>query len=73
MKEARMELFIPNDLKDEPIICNMIRNYQVDMKIVEASFSAESGWALIDIKGEDKEVQSMVSELKSDGITVGFR
>ncbi|MBU1784778.1 MAG: NIL domain-containing protein, partial [Candidatus Omnitrophica bacterium] len=40
-QELEVELFIPGDLKNEPIISDMIRNFDVDIKIVEASFSSE--------------------------------
>ena len=56
MEELRVELFIPGELKDEPIICDMIRKFKIDMKIIEASFSTESGWAYLILSGEKGEL-----------------
>ena len=71
--ETSIELFIPGDLKDEPIICNMIKNFDVEMKIVEASFSTESGWAYLVINGEKPEVDKMFDYLKGKGVNIEVR
>jgi len=73
MEEKKIELFIPGELKDEPIIFNMIKNFQIDIKIIEASFSAESGWALLIVGGKKQEIDRMLDQLKSSGITVEIR
>ena len=36
IKELKVELFIQGELKDEPIICRIIREFDVDLKIIEA-------------------------------------
>lgn len=73
MIETRIELFIPGELKDEPIICDMIKNFDVDMKIVEASFSTESGWAYLILKGEDADIGKVLDYLKGKGVNVEIR
>ena len=73
MGEMKIELFIPGELKDEPIICHMIKNFKVDMKIVEASFSTESGWAFIILNGEKPEVDKLFDYLKTKGVSVEIR
>ena len=73
MIDTKVELFIPGELKDDPIICDMIRNYKIDLKIVEASFSTESGWAFLVISGEKPEVDKLFGDLKDKGISVEFR
>ena len=73
MIETKIELFIPGELKDEPIICDMIKNFNVGMKIVEASFSTESGWAYLMINGESAEVDKVLSYLKGKGVNVEIR
>ncbi|HPN72563.1 MAG TPA: NIL domain-containing protein [Candidatus Omnitrophota bacterium] len=71
--EIKIELFIPGELKDEPIICQMIKDFNVDIKIVEASFSTESGWAYLIINGDKSETERMFSFLKGKGISVEIR
>ncbi|MDD5634772.1 MAG: NIL domain-containing protein [Candidatus Omnitrophica bacterium] len=73
MQKINVELFIPGELKDEPIICEMIKNFKVDMRIVEASFSTESGWAYLIIDGDKKEVDRMFEFLKGKGVSVEIR
>ena len=71
--ETKIELFIPGDLKDEPIICQMIKDFKVDIKIMEASFSTESGWAYLIINGEQPEIDRVFSYLRTKGINVEIR
>ena len=73
MGEIKIEMFIPGDLKDESIICYMIKNFNVDMKIVEASFSTESGWAFLILNGEKPEVDKLFDYLKTKGVNVEIR
>lgn len=73
MEEIKMELFIPGELKEEPIICDMIRNYDISMKIVEASFSTESGWAYLVVRGDKAEVEDMLTFLREKHIQVDIR
>ncbi|MBU1656931.1 MAG: NIL domain-containing protein [Candidatus Omnitrophica bacterium] len=73
MKELEVELFIPGDLKNEPIISDMIRNFDVDIKIVEASFSSESGWAILRVNGACPEIDKMFEDIRSKGINVQLR
>jgi len=73
MEEIKVELFIPGELKDEPIISEMIRNFNVDIKIIEASFSAESGWALLIVSGIKTETDRMFEHLRDKGINVQLR
>ncbi|MBF0494935.1 MAG: NIL domain-containing protein [Candidatus Omnitrophica bacterium] len=70
MKSIVIELMIPGKLKNEPIICDIIRKFRVDIKIIEASFSAESGWAIIGVSGDPEEVDRMCDYLKAKDITI---
>ena len=71
--ENKIELFIPGELKNEPIICQMIKDFDIAIKIVEASFSTESGWAYLIINGEQTELDRLFSYLKEKGISVEVR
>jgi len=73
VQEIKIELFIPGEFKDEPIICDMIKNFKVSMKIVEASFSTESGWAYLILSGEDDEINRVFDFLRKKGINVEVR
>jgi ABC-type methionine transport system ATPase subunit len=73
MGEVKVELFIPGELKDEPIICDMIKNYKISLKIVEASFSTESGWAFLILTGEKIEIEKVFDFLRQKGIKVELK
>jgi len=73
MGDIKVELFIPGELKEEPILCEMIKNFDVRIKIIEASFSTESGWAYLMINGKDPEVARLFSFLKEKYINVEIK
>ena len=73
VEELQVELFIPGDLKEEPIIYNMIKEYDVFVKIVEASFSTESGWAFLSLKADKKEMERLFTYLREKGIIIETR
>jgi ABC-type methionine transport system ATPase subunit len=73
MGEMKIELFIPGELKDEPIICDMIKNYDINLKIVEASFSTESGWAFLVIDGKKEETDRLFDYLRGKGVNIEIR
>ena len=73
MQEINVELFIPGELKDEPIICTMIKKFNISMKIVEASFSTESGWAYLILEGDKEEIDRVLAFVREKGINVQIR
>jgi ABC-type methionine transport system ATPase subunit len=68
--EIKVELFIPGELKNEPIICHMIKDYDVEVKIIEASFSTESGWAYLIVTGDQQELARLFEYVRGKGITI---
>ncbi|MCP4652197.1 MAG: ferredoxin [Candidatus Omnitrophica bacterium] len=73
MISKRVELNIPLDFKDEPILYYMIKNYDIIPNIIEASFSTELGWVLLDLRGENEEVEKLFNFLKEKGVEIKFR
>lgn len=73
MGEIKVEIFIPGVLKEEPILYDMIKNFDVGIKIIEASFSTESGWAYLMINGKDQEVARLFSFLEEKDINVEIK
>lgn len=73
MQEISVELFIPGELKEEPIICTMIKDFDIDLKIVEASFSTESGWAYLILKGEKTEIDNVFGYLEDKNVKIEIR
>jgi len=63
-------LAFPGSLKDESVICYICKNYNVNLNIIEASFSMSSGWAILQIEGEDGEVEKVLDYLAGKGIKI---
>ncbi len=51
----------------------MIKDFNIGIKIVEASFSTESGWAYLIINAEQPEIDRLFSYLGEKGISVEVR
>ncbi|MCM8796387.1 MAG: NIL domain-containing protein [Candidatus Omnitrophica bacterium] len=56
-------LTFPGSLKDEAIICYMCKNFDIDVNIIEASFSMSSGWAILQIEGRESEIEKALEYL----------
>jgi ABC-type methionine transport system ATPase subunit len=63
-------LTFPGQLQDESVICYICKNYNVNLNIIEASFSMSSGWSILEIEGEEQEIQKVFEHLVSKGIKV---
>lgn len=73
MKTKEVELFIPGELKKEPIFYNIIKEFNVIPNIKEASFSTEMGWAIVIFQGEEAEILRLFDYLKSKGVNINQR
>ena len=73
MKSVEVELTFPGELKDEPIFYQIIKKFNVVPNILEASFSTEMGWAIVDFEGDDTEITKLFEFLRSRGISINVR
>jgi ABC-type methionine transport system ATPase subunit len=69
--ELKTEVTFPKELKDEPIICNLCKKFDIVLNIIEASFSTEIGWAILVLGGEDEELKKAFTYLKDRGVEIG--
>ncbi len=63
-------LAFPGTLKDESIICYLCKNYEITMNIIEASFSMASGWAILQVEGENEEIEKVYDYLVGKRIKI---
>ena len=63
-------LTFPGELKDEAIICYICKQYDIQLSILEASFSAYSGWAILGIEAKDEELKKVFDYLKGKNINI---
>jgi len=68
--EVAIGLTFPGHLKDEAIICYLCKNFNVNLIIIEASFSMSAGWAILKIDGDEAEVNKVLKYLESKEIKV---
>lgn len=69
--KIRAELTFPSELKEKPIICNLCKEFDVIMNIVEASFSTATGWAILILEGSEGELERTLKHLKDSGVIIG--
>ena len=66
----RAELTFPVELKEEAIICNVCKEFDIVLNIVEASFSTDTGWAILVFKGKDEILKKVFDYIKNKGIRI---
>ncbi len=68
--KIKAELTFPGELKEDPIICDLCKNFKIVMSILEASFSTEIGWAILILEGDEDELKRAFEYLKNKGVQV---
>mgnify|MGYP001346132747 CR=1 FL=1 len=68
--KIRTELTFPEELKAEPIIGNLCKKFDIIVNIVEASFSTDTGWAILIIESTPAELQKAMDYLKEKGVKI---
>jgi ABC-type methionine transport system ATPase subunit len=65
-----VELDYPNGLVTEPVLSNIIKQYDVTVNIRRASITKGFGYVQMQIEGEEKEVKKALADLTQKGIDV---
>jgi ABC-type methionine transport system ATPase subunit len=68
--KIKAELNFPGELKEDPIICDLCKNFKITLSILEASFSTEVGWAILILEGAEEELKKAFEYLKNKGVEV---
>ncbi len=63
-------LTFPGELQDESVICSICKNFDIELKIIEASFSMSSGWAILELDGDDQEIEKVFDFLSGKSIKI---
>ena len=71
--KIQVELTFPLDLKDEPVLYYMGRNFKIIPNVLEASFSTETGWARVTLEGEEAEINRLFDYLRTKNVTIERR
>ncbi|MFZ5800010.1 MAG: NIL domain-containing protein [Candidatus Omnitrophota bacterium] len=70
--KLKVELTMPTDLKDVPVIYYLGHKFKIIPNIIEASFSTDTGWASLVLEGEEPEIKKAIDYLKSQKVTVNI-
>ena len=68
--EIAIGLSFPGKLRDESVISCLCKNFNIDVKIIEASFSMSSGWAILKIEGEEDEIKKAFDYLTGKEVKI---
>lgn len=68
--KIKVELTFPGALKDEAIICNLCKQFDLIVNIHEASFSTDTGWAILVIEGMESELKKAFALLNQKCVEV---
>ena len=70
MARRRIRLTFSKDKVTEPVIYELGRRFQVVTNIRRADVSRDEGWVLLEITGEDAELDRGISYLDAQGVRV---
>jgi ABC-type methionine transport system ATPase subunit len=68
--QVAIGLSFPGELKDESVICCLCKKFDIELVIIEASFSMSRGWAILKIKADEKEIKRSLEFLENKKIKV---
>jgi len=70
MAERRVRLTYPKSLLHEPLLYQLIRDYDVITNILQANVGIESGWLIVSIRGEEAAITRGLEWMASQGVTI---
>ena len=70
MVKRRVMFTFPPDLVREPIIHNLGQQFKVVTNIRRADISEAKGWVVLELEGEEKDIEQAIAWLTSKGIRV---
>lgn len=68
--KVKTEVTFAAELKNEPIICNLCKSFDIILNIVEASFSTDIGWAILVLEGDKAELEKVFEFIREKGIKI---
>ncbi len=69
--ERQVTLTFPQELLREPIIYDLSHQFKVITNIYHADVSESGGWTILELEGEEKEIDDAIAWVTSRGVRVG--
>ena len=70
MAKRRLTLNFPEELIREPIIYNLGQQFNIVTNILRADVTEERGWVVVELDGEDKDIEAGITWAISKGVRV---
>ncbi len=70
MVKRQVMLTFPQELLKEPIIYNLGQQFKVVTNINLADITEDRGWLMLEIEGEDKQIEDGLAWVMSKGVRV---
>jgi len=63
-------LSFPEELLKEPVIYNLGQQFRITTNIQLAEISESTGWIVLELEGEEKEIEDGITWMTSKGVRV---
>jgi ABC-type methionine transport system ATPase subunit len=70
MAKRQVMFTFPRKLIKEPIIYQLSRKFEVVTNIRRADVSEDRGWVVLELEGDDKEIDAGINWVKETGVRV---
>lgn len=70
MAKRQVMFTFPPELVREPIIYNLGIKFKVVTNIRRADITEDKGWVVLELEGEEKDIEQAITWLKNKGIRV---
>ena len=70
MTKRRVMLTLPGELYSEPIIHTMGQQFNLIITISQADLTEDRGWVVLELRGEDKDIEAGITWAISKGVRV---
>ena len=70
MAKRQIMFTFPEELIKEPIIYNLSQQFRVVTNIRRADVSEDKGWVVLELEGEEKDIEQGIAWVTSKGVRV---
>jgi ABC-type methionine transport system ATPase subunit len=70
MTRMRLRLTFPPHLIQEPIVYRLVKDFDIVINIRRADVKADYGWVVLELDGEEAQLERGVTWLKEQGVQV---
>ncbi len=70
MVKRQVMFTFPEELVKEPIIHNLSRQFEIVTNIRRADVSESRGWVVLELEGEEKDIEEGIAWVTSKGVRV---